>query len=195
MLKKVVEQFDEWTLLPVDISDIRDAILEMGLQEKIVFSAQPIDSKELRGAYYRFKARDGVYGNVERVSLIVYSQRQELYWQRVVCCKEAMHIFDSVASSTNTPEELVALAEQLMGPVTTEAHGLAEVMAATDRLALYQAICILFPDAARDVAREAIATGTKTVEQVSDWAQLPIDLARLVLSDQWPEIREIILDC
>ena len=96
---------------------------------------------------------------------------------------------DARVEKTKTPEEVEGLLEKLLGPLSTEDFGLADFMAAKDKFALYQCLPILFPEAARARAAEKLKAGEKTIEQIADWALLPVPLARLVMTDGWPAMR------
>jgi hypothetical protein len=55
---------------------------------------------------------------------------------------------DGNAEKTNTSDELQGLIDKIIGPLSTEDFGLADLMAAKDKLAIYQALGVIFPDAA-----------------------------------------------
>jgi hypothetical protein len=75
-----------------------------------------------------------------------HARRRE--WQRLVCAKELIHVMDGNAEKTNTSDELQGLIDKIIGPLSTEDFGLADLMAAKDKLAIYQALGVIFPDAA-----------------------------------------------
>lgn len=189
----LMAKFEGHVNLPIEIADIKDAILELGVQERVVFSPQKMDPKEARGAYVRWTEHPAPYGEPDRVSLIVYSDALDRKWQRLICCKEATHIFDKRALRPTTPEEVIALAENLVGPLSTEEYGLAEAMGAADRLAIYCAVALLFPDAARDMAIAEIEAGRKTVDEIADWASIPVEFVRIVVAEDWLELKQIVL--
>jgi hypothetical protein len=195
MFSRLVEYFSETTELPIEIPDIRTKIVEFGIQDEIIFFPQDMDPGKLRGVYYQYTTRNAVYGDAILCSLIVYSSRLSIEWQRVVCCKELIHILDGQAERTKTPEEVLGLVDKLLGPLSTEDFGIADFMAAKDRLALYQALALLFPAAARREAVQRLASGEDDIESIAEWACLPIALARVVMSDDWPELSSGLLNC
>ena len=109
--------------------------------------------------YYQFTKRNGVYSDPLLCTLIVYSSKLSLDWQRLVCAKELIHVMDGKEEKTETAEELEGLIEKLIGPLSTEDFGLADLMAGKGKLAVYQALAVLFPDSARDDALKRIACG------------------------------------
>ena len=87
-LARLIAKFAGVAELPVEIPEVRDAIVALGFQDDIVFVPENIDPGKLRGVIYRYTKRDGVYGEPKLCTLIVYSQNLPIEWQRVVCGKE-----------------------------------------------------------------------------------------------------------
>lgn len=193
MLARLVSHFAEAKELPIEIPDVRDAVISFGIQDQIICIPEQSDPGKCRGVYYQFTYRERLYGDTSLVSLIVYSANLDVPWQRVICAKEMIHIMDGQAEKTHTEEEVQGLIDKLLGPLSTEDYGLADLMAAVDKLALYRSLTFLFPDAARDDARAQIAEKKRTPEQIAQWASLPLPLSDLVISDDWPELKKELL--
>ncbi|WP_156392455.1 hypothetical protein [Rhizobium sp. Root482] len=175
--------------MPLEVEDMAAELIKAGCQDRIIFSAADEDPAEIQGVFYQYTTKPGVYCSPDFITLIVYSKHLSVEWQRLVCCKELIHACDSEIEQTNTEEEVQALLEKILGPLSTEDFGLADLMAAKDKFAIYQALAILFPLSARDEARKAMSEKKRTLEQVAAWACLPSQLVELVLSDDWPKIR------
>lgn len=188
MLKKIIEQFAEKTELPIEVQEIADAIIGAGIQDEIHFVDVDADPAVIHGAFARFSYHKAIYGDPIWVTHIPYNSRDPLKLQRVVCSKEMIHLFDSDIERTDTPEEIYELIDKLLGPLTTDDLGLADLMAAKDKLAVYQCLPLLMPKAALQVARDAVAKGIKTPEEISEWAQIPVGLIHLMLQKEWDTI-------
>jgi len=189
-LEKLIKAFEQIEELPVEITDARDALVALGIQDQIVFNPQDADPSKLCGVFYQFTKHPSVYAIPELCTLIVYSNRLPVAWQRVVCAKELIHVMDGRVEKTRTPADVVALLEKLLGPLSTEDFGLADFVAAKDKFALYQSLPILFPEAARLKAVAKFKAGEKTIEEIADWAVLPVPLTSLVMTDGWPAIHQ-----
>jgi hypothetical protein len=113
----------------------------------------------------------------------------------MVCCKEIVHVLDKQENRTRTPEEVIGLADKLLGPLSTEDYGLADFMAAQDRIALYQGLAVIFPPAAYRVARASLKAGTKTLDEIAAWSCLPKQLVTFALQDDWLSFREDLFIC
>ena len=192
MLQKLVEQFADNTNLPVEIDDIVEAIKALGWQDEVFLFAADTDPTRVRGAFRQFTYRKGVYAEPQLVTHIVYSQNVSLAWQRVICAKELVHIYDSLAAKTDTEEEVSQLLDRLVGPLSSEDYGLVDLQAAKDRLALYQALPLLLPKASLEVAR----ANSIAAEVVAERACMPVELVNLVMSDDWQDLNgALFVDC
>ena len=191
-LAKLIGAFESFTILPIEIPDVREQLVSFGFQDCIVFMEGDFDPSQLRGVFYQFTHRLGVYGETERCTLILYSAHLSPEWKRVVCCKELIHVLDGIAARTNTPDEVTALVEKLLGPLSNEDFGLADFQASKDKLALYQALAVLFPDDAR--AEILQMEPRPSHAEVAEWVCLPRQLVALVLSEAWPEMVQALLE-
>lgn len=194
MFKKLLAGFEARTTLPVEIPELADALVNLGCQDVFIFSPQDTDPGKVRGVFYQYTTHSNAYAQPTLNTLVVFSKNVAPDWQRVICAKELIHVCDSAAAKTNTASEVDALVEKLLGPVSSEDYGLADFMASVDRLALYQALGLLFPMAAREVARAAIASQAATAKEIAEWVKLPGALVALVLSDEWPEVYKALSD-
>lgn len=194
--KKLISEFATRNEVPVEINEIRDAVIKIGMQDKIVFIGKSVDTQKIWGAIYQYTTHSSPYAQPDLHTIIAYNTDLPVPWQRVVCCKELVHIFDRKEERTNTPEHVVELAEKILGPMSSEDFGFGDVMALKDKIALYQSLPLLFSNAARDAAISAISAGRKTEKSVAEAAALPVSLVKLMLSDEWPAIAEEFLkDC
>lgn len=193
MLKRLFQHFDPIAKLPVEVHALRDQLIACGCQDEIVFVSEEMDESKLFGVFYQYKRRDGVYADPQLCTLIVYNSVLSPEWQRVVCAKELMHILDAPGEKTRTHEDVKGLIEKVVGPLSDGKPSVTDFMALRDQLALYPALALLFPDAARAVAVQMLRDGTATVEQIAKWAQLPPELMPLLLSDQWPSLKAVVV--
>ena len=101
---------------------------------------------------------------------------------------ELVHICEEEFERTRTKEDVAGLLEKLLGPLSTEDYGVSDYMAGKDRLAMYQALGILFPPEARAQAMEALDKGSSNIAKIAEWVCLPIHLVSVVLQPEWPSI-------
>lgn len=195
MFGKLLSAFADRESAPIDIQEVADFLIEKcGCQDSIIFHPEELDPGVLKGLYLQYTTHAGVYTAPELVTLIIYPGNAPVEWQRIICCKEMIHVCDGRAAQTNTEEEVDALVEKLLGPLSTEDFGFADLMASVDKIALYQAIAIMFPLAARAKALQSIEDGKADDVKIAQWMQLPLDVVRLVLGKEWPDIYQVIED-
>ena len=188
MLKNLIESFSAETHLPIEISEIAARVIDLGCQDEVHIFPVDCDPTVLRGAFTQFRCHEAMYGDATWVTHVVYCQNVPLEWQRVICAKELVHIYDPHAALTDTPEEVNGLLDKLVGPLSSEDYGFADLMAAKDRLALYQSLPLLLPKASLDIAREEVRQGRKTAEDIAQWACMPVEFVTLMLSEHWENL-------
>lgn len=191
-MRSLIKKFEDRVTLPIEIDEIRDAIIDLGIQDRIVFCDEDLDTEELRGVLKQWREHGSVYGEPRWTTLIVYPRGVEVEWQRVICAKELVHVFDKQIVKTQTPEMIEKLAEKVLGPFEGLSDSPADFMATVDKLAAYQWINLLFPRAARNVARQMIKNGAKGPEEIAEWAAIPLEYVYMVLDEAWEEISEIL---
>lgn len=194
MLKELIEHFEAVVELPIEVEEIALKINDMDLQDEIYFFPADIDPTEIRGAFRQFRTPTGVYGVSKWVTHIAYSQHLDVEWQRVICAKELVHIFDPGVAKTNTEEEVSQLLDKLVGPLSSEDYGFADLQAAKDRLALYQCLPLLLPKAYLEIARNAVDAELKTPEDIAQEAVIPLRFVKLMLSDDWETLNGALID-
>lgn len=185
MLKELVESLADRTDLPIEVEEIAKILVDLGCQDEVHFYDIAADPKKIKGAFDQFTRRNSVYGDPLLVTLVPYNSNYPVEWQRLVCCKELMHLFDRDLERTDSEEEVPSFLEKLLGPLSTEDFGLADFMAVKDKIAAYQCLPLLMPRAALKIARQAVAEGKKTPEEVADWANIPLQFLVMMLDEQW----------
>ena len=82
--------------------------------------------------FINFTRRPGVYAPPDFCTLVIYSSHLTSDWQLLVC-EELIHVMDGKYEKTKTPDELQGLIEKIIGPLSTEDFGLADLMAAKEK--------------------------------------------------------------
>lgn len=188
MLKELVEHFSGLTSLPVEIDEVASEIKRMGYQDEIHIFPVDCDPTVLRGVFTQFRYHEVMYGEPYWVTHIAYCRNLPLEWQRVICAKELVHIYDPHATQTDTEDEVNGLLDKLVGPLSSEDYGFTDLMAAKDRIALYQCLPLLLPKASLELARQQVRVGQKTEQEIADWACMPVRLVSLMLSEDWENL-------
>jgi hypothetical protein len=185
MLKTVIKHFEGRTDLPIEVNEIAQAIVELGCQDEIHFVPVEADPAQIHGLVAKFRYSLGVYADSIWVAHIPYNSNDSVEMQRVTCCKELVHLFDSDLEKTDTEEEVPALIERLLGPFSSDNIGLADLMAGKDKLALYMCLPLLLPKTALQHLRQEVREGRKDANSVAALACMPVELVTMMLADNW----------
>ena len=148
-----------------------------------------MDPGLLKGAYYQWTQPNGVYDtDPDWVTLVVYPKGVDVPQQRLICAKELIHVCDKGVVKTTQPDELVALARKLVGMFEPANADSIDLAASIDKIAQYQSLCLLFPAAARDRAREILNSDSSRFAEIVDWVQLPEDQCHIVLDPRFDQL-------
>lgn len=191
-IAEIVRKFDDRFVVPVDVNDVKAALIEMGVRDVIWFWAVDIDAEVLRGqlVHWLQKGEPASTGAFKGVADIYYAESLSRDWQRLVCCKELLHIIDPESALAATPEVVMRLTEKISLPPDLQ-NGVKDGMPAlTDRVALLQATAVLFPWASRELFRK---DGKLSTHQIAKLMDLPERYVAAVMDDDWELIHDIVV--
>lgn len=193
MFRNLQAKFDGKTELPVEIQEICDALVEMGYQDDIRVVGEEMDTEQLLGTYVQFtEPSGGMYSEPILVSLIVYPTNIDFESQRIVCAKELVHVCDANVSRTKEVDDIMELAMVLAGGASIGDEPRMTMKVAADILAQQKGLMLLFPKAARVIARQKIADGCITLEALAEQLKLPIGTVEDMLDEDWDKIADAI---
>ncbi|MCB1503107.1 MAG: hypothetical protein KDK07_25570 [Bauldia sp.] len=187
----LIQEFSALTTLPVPINDVWEKLKEWGFDEIYFFQDVDLDPTILNGHIEQeeIPCNDGNDSYI--MNTITYAKTDN-ETERLVICKEMLHIMDPDEYRANKPKELEELIEkivlpaELVDPVTENAHSI------NDRIAITQASAVLFPLAARKLIMPHYQSGRYSLRQIADMAELPPRYVAPILSDFWPHIHDIL---
>lgn len=180
---RLVQQFEDRTDFPVLLNEVRDAVIRLGMTDRLTFKAVEIEENILRGVCHRYDFRPSVYGEMEERVDILYASSLDQPWQRLVVVKELIHTLDADGHRITTAEEVDDLIRRMARrPELREPMNWGE---ASDRVALYQALGILFPFAARALIKEKYDAGRISDEMIAHRAVIPDQFVSFLMSSDW----------
>ena len=192
----LIRTCSQWDWLPTDVdTHVKPEVIKLGVTDEIYFWADSkLNPEILRGEiqhwdYPEWSPRiDPV-----RVADITYSQQMPHEWQRLVCCKELLHIIDPIETRVTKPEEIDHLIERIVLPADLQDPFTDGIHALTDRVAIIYAAAILFPLASREILLEAHSKKKLSIPKIAQIAELPARYAALVMSETWPELHRLMI--
>lgn len=193
-LRSLVEFFSAGTRLPIDPTDVANKATSLGFHDEINFVGVEMERPQaLKGMFRSYVRPTGVYAEPIVCADIYYDRRLTRDWMRLVCCKEVLHVFDNRHQQTHTRDEVA----KLIGDISTgilggsiEGWGLHGL---SDKLALFQALAILFPLDAREALLPAFQNKTLTLADLAAAADLPAEFVAVIMHDDWVSVHEMIL--
>lgn len=195
-ISKLIAEFDSRKVVPVDVNDVVAALATHGSKDEIYFFPVDIEATVLKGQLVHWdRNEDYEYPTDETkevmksVACVYYAKSMTDDWQRLVTCKELLHILDSDVTRAFTPEVVFKLTEKIV--LAPEFQDIGDGSATlSDRAALIQAAAVLFPQRARELF---IENGTLTPTEIAKLVDLPMRYVTLVMSETWPGIHDILL--
>lgn len=124
------------------------------------------------------------------VTEIRYSRDLDLPHRRYVCCKELMHVFDSAAERTDSPEKFEQLLEEIETPLPTQ---LASQMYLSEDRTKWMAILALCPGPVRDKFKPEWEAGTLSDYEVALELQLPEILISTIMSERYETVFDALI--
>lgn len=161
------------TSLPIKVDDIKVWFLNNRLQERICFIKAQIDSTILRGYITQYTTRNAVYCNdTERCSDIYYSSELNICWERFVCCKEMLHIFDLKNEMASNKGDVKKLLTDITSPLPPD-HKNISLQLITEHICEFITIEVLFPKSLRDKISPYYENGKLSAYEIALLARIP----------------------
>lgn len=183
---KLSQRFEDRTVLPVRLNDVRAAVLEIGVVERITFKPVEIKKDILRGVHHKYWFTPAPYAEKELRVDVLFAESLEFPWKRLVACKELLHALDNGTHSVAQPDEVDDLIRRMARRLDLREpmnHG-----ETSDRYGLWQALGILFPFAAREALLAKYEEGLISDEMIARRAGIPEDYISFLMSSDWAGI-------
>jgi hypothetical protein len=190
---KLIQKFSTREALPVPIDDVIAEIVARGIKDEIYpFWDVNLDMTILRGYITHYEYPANANGQVRRVAQITYAKMGH-EWERLVCCKELLHVLDPERYRVSSAEAIIELVEKIALPadlVDSKTDGLPVL---SDRVAMTEAAAVLFPLAAKNIIAPHYSDGTISLAEIADAAEIPVRYAALVMSDGWEKLHDLLV--
>lgn len=193
---ELILKFLERTSVPVDVNEVIEELRVSGIKDEIwFFEIAGLDTEVLRGEikHWSYGIDKGDRCEVTYVADISFASTQALDWQRLVSCKELLHLLDAPDHRVATPEDVERLIEKIVLPPDLQDPIRDGMHATTDRTMRIIALAVLFPVAAVRALKKPFDDGKITLERIANLVELPPPYVALAMSDEWEEIHDILI--
>lgn len=187
-VKKLIAEFSTKEKLPIELKEVEKALRANGVEadeEIYYFYDVELPPDSFAGFVHSEKIPFGA-DDWRLLHTITYAKMGEPM-ERLVCCKEMLHILDPDYLKANTIETVNRLISEIILPpdftnfVNNGAH------ANSDMIGIAHAIAVLMPLAAIEILRPALKAGKISIERIAEIAELPIFAVSAAMSDPWPD--------
>lgn len=185
--------FSKSSVLPISVDDIRNWIEKTQYCDEIELHLADIDPTILRGEICTFRRQDAPYQTAKDVARIVIAKNQSLCWQRLVYCKEMIHLCDKDYFRTNK-ESIEKLAENLLFPGGWETAGDEKIESTKDMLTIYQAVMLLAPEDTVDHFRPKFISGELSRLELANIYRIPEYYIDLLFAPEFGSMRDRLKD-
>ena len=196
----LIRHFADREDLPIEPTEVARVLMEAGIEEEIIFLGVEYDVGVLRGLLVQTTEPRSAYepGN-GNISKVFYATNQPSDWQRLVCCKELLHILDPDRLQTRSREDVAGLVTKIVLP--PELQALAEgkidsnsMQALSDHFADVRAVALLFPLKARELLLPKYTTGAISADEIVRIVGIPERYVHFAMSEFWPAVYGVIVN-
>ncbi len=186
-LEKLIAQFGSITEFPVKVDTVRDWIIKNNYQDEIYFIPTDIDENILRGQFRKYTRHNVTYGDPIFTTNILYAESMNLCWERFVCCKEMMHIFDAPKAVSCTSEQIDALTSSL---VSSYIGNLSDSYLA-EHDAVISALRVLAPIGAIKKLNDAYGERKKSDYDIARYFRIPEMFVPILFSGDYQSLCDV----
>jgi hypothetical protein len=194
--RKVSQHFDGVGKVPVDIKDVLKWINAHLMDEVINIHGIDISADSLNGGIVSQTMPQKPHPNSAvrpwKQHTIAYRTQLSMEMQRLVVCKEVLHVFEPPSVRTNDQLKVLALAEALMVKNGGE-PGEGQAAALADNISKWNAVTVLFPFGYWEECFKAHKEGAMTLDEIADALEIPRSYVAVTMTDGWRAHREIFL--
>lgn len=183
-VSKLLDDFSKIEKVPVSVDMVVAELRARDITDKISYIRdETLDPRIVRGYLYRTRnTEDGSYE-----SAIVHARMSEGE-ERIVSTKELIHILDPERLKVSEEKRLKDLFSKIVLP--PEVADIAEEgeHVSTDRDAIFEAVALLFPLAARNKIYADYMQEKVSIEWIADKVEIPVEYALPVMNGYWPAV-------
>jgi hypothetical protein len=200
LVAKLLEHFDPVTSLPIDVNEVRDRLVRMGVQDEITFYFPKMDASKIRAILHRYIKHAVPYGEPIFCSEVLIAEDQgdekeeeNNAWQRLAAVKELLHIPDCDKLTAASQEAVNNLFTAFsLPPEVREPAVENKDSVLNDRMRRFIALAILIPKAAREALRP-LYPEKLTDSEIALMAGVPVRYISLVMDPSFEESLRIFL--
>jgi hypothetical protein len=195
----LIRKFSEVGTLPVQVEDVQKIIMASRAADEINYIGVDINAKILMGMNHTVQKtveRLGPYSDPVYCYDIYMANSLTDQEKRLVQCKELIHIWDPSWCKTDKLAEYENLVARIVLP-----PGLIDAVKvkdgdqdATDRVAILQALAVLFPMKVRNLLMPKMIEGKLDLDEIAGMADIPASYVAVAMSPVWDNVHNFLIN-
>lgn len=201
LIAKLIEHFDQQTTLHIDVNEVRDQLVSLGVDATITFHFVKMDVGRIRGLLDLWERQAGVYNTFpETVADIVVNSdmgEEDWYWKRLVAVKELLHLADCETLRAESREAVDVIFHKFALPPElrfSPKAGNNTRSFLNDATRFYLALAVLVPKACRELLRPLYVNETLRDHDIAEFAQIPERYVSEVMSEGFEHLIQSFLE-
>lgn len=188
----VIRHFSIRAEVPVEVDEVVELFVSTGIKDHIFFWSIESDVEILRGKmkHWEYPTPDGAIVSCLDVDI---SKNLDERWQRLVSCKELLHLLDPLGARVSDASTYGRLVEKVILPANLQDPFTDGHQVNSDRVAELQATAVLFPIAARELLHGPYQAKKLSIEDIVRLVDLPPRYVAYVMSDVWEGIHDMLI--
>ena len=187
----LIRGFSTREVVPIDVQDdVVPYLRNLGVKEELYFFEADLIDDVLKGNIEHWEYPVGL--SQQGVVEISYARSLDPEWKRLVCCKELIHLLDPVDARVMTEDEFDKLVSKIGLPAELQDPLGDGAPVWNDRLAVLQAVAVLFPWNTRQLFKAPYEGGRISITEIANYVDIPRRYAALVMSDDWEPVHHYL---
>lgn len=190
-ISDLIRHFMAVESVPLDIEDdIVPVLRDNGVKDDFFVFEVEMDDASLRGKLvhwepWEYPTGPGRDDTVVCVADIYIAKSLPPEWKRLVACKELLHVLDSEECRVYKPDDIDNLIRRIGLPIEAQDPIADGTQVQSDRMAIYEAVAVLFPMAVRNLLMPAYKADKLTIDDIASLIDIPPRYVWVVMHEVW----------
>ncbi len=177
--------------LPVKLEGVIDAkVIELTAQDEIYYVPLELEPEVSLGHLKQYREPTGVYADAKWITEVRYFKGLNPCWYRYVCCKELMHLFDTLEERTSSADKLGQLLAEIESPLPDDEQS---PMFKSESRTMWMALAVLCPLPLRDYLEPKWADGSMSNYEIALELRIPEIYIPAIKAESYPRIVESLI--
>lgn len=184
-VKELIAEFAVKEIIPVQLEEVQAALRAKGVDDEIYYFYDTTLPPNIFSGFIH--SEEIPWGDDTKIITTITYAKMGSEMERLVCCKEMLHILDPDHLKTRTLRDVDRLISEIVLPPELQNFANNGGHTNLDIISMTHAIAILMPLAVVDLLRPPFKAGKISIEEIAARADLPIFAVSFAMDDTWPK--------